>query len=201
MPGGGGRVHWSTYSSGGSPLFASCRWGPWRRHGAMVREGTVLTTLGATPRPTVSRRSHSPRPHLSSVSHAAGDEALQAFAGLLTTSPGPRHRSPLWWRGIRRLARRPRRARAVEVAERTRERTESTIIPLGPGQTGRLTVTIGIALLPDDGTNHAGLLKAADEALYRAELGGRNRIVAGTTQAMPSPKPARRPRRRPSEAA
>lgn len=90
---------------------------------------------------------------------------------------------------------------ALEVAERIRERTEATIIPLGPGQTGRLTVSIGIALLPDDGTDRAVLLKAADEALYRAKVDGRDRVVTRTTQTMPSPKPARRPRRRSTEAA
>jgi diguanylate cyclase (GGDEF)-like protein len=66
---------------------------------------------------------------------------------------------------------------AAEVAERIRERTESTIVPLGPGSTGRLTVSIGIAAAPIDGAQRVTLLKAADEALYRAKLGGRNRVV------------------------
>jgi diguanylate cyclase (GGDEF)-like protein len=41
-----------------------------------------------------------------------------------------------------------------------------------------LTVSVGIALLvPDDG--YATLFKRADEALYAAKAGGRNRVVAG----------------------
>ena len=71
-------------------------------------------------------------------------------------------------------------AGAAEVAERIRERTETTIIPLGPGVTGRLTVSIGIAIAPEDGTERSILLKAADAALYRAKLAGRNRVVTRT---------------------
>ncbi|HEY3165227.1 MAG TPA: diguanylate cyclase, partial [Candidatus Limnocylindrales bacterium] len=41
----------------------------------------------------------------------------------------------------------------------------------------RLTVSIGIAAAPIDGAQRVTLLKAADEALYRAKLGGRNRVV------------------------
>jgi len=63
------------------------------------------------------------------------------------------------------------------VAERIRERTETTIIPLRPGLTGRLTVSIGYAVAPDDSTERVLLVKAADDALYRAKLAGRNRVV------------------------
>ena len=66
---------------------------------------------------------------------------------------------------------------AREVAERIRERTEATIIPLGPGSTGRITVSIGIAAAPADGVERMVLLKAADEALYRAKQAGRNRVM------------------------
>ena len=110
--------------------------------------------------------------------HPAGDEALRVFAHVLASSirepdlaaryGGEEFAVYLAGAGA---------AEAAEVAERIRERTESTIIPLGPGQTGRLTVSIGVAVTPDDGTERALLMKAADDALYRAKLGGRNRVV------------------------
>ncbi|MBI2782244.1 MAG: GGDEF domain-containing protein [Chloroflexi bacterium] len=110
--------------------------------------------------------------------HPAGDEALRVFAQLLGTSireqdvaaryGGEEFAVYLAGLGM---------TEAAEVAERVRARLESTIIPLGPGKTGRLTVSIGISVAPDDGSELVTLLRAADEALYRAKLGGRNRVV------------------------
>jgi diguanylate cyclase (GGDEF)-like protein len=110
--------------------------------------------------------------------HPAGDEALRVFAHLLASSirepdlaaryGGEEFAVYLSGAGA---------AEAAEVAERIRERTETTIIPLAPGLTGRLTVSIGYAVAPDDGDERVLLLKAADDALYRAKLAGRNRVV------------------------
>ena len=111
--------------------------------------------------------------------HPAGDEALRAFAHLLTSSIRE-HDVAARYGGEEFAVFLPglNAGAAIEVAERIRVRTESTIIPLGPGLTGRLTVSIGIAAAPDDGAQRVGLLKAADEALYRAKLAGRNRVVS-----------------------
>jgi diguanylate cyclase (GGDEF)-like protein len=110
--------------------------------------------------------------------HPAGDEALRAFAHLLRASIREQdiaaryggEEFAVYLPGLTASA-------AAEVAERIRVRTESTIIPLAPGLTGHLTVSIGIAVAPDDGSQQVMLLKAADEALYRAKLAGRNRVV------------------------
>jgi len=134
--------------------------------------------------------------------HPAGDEALRVFAHLLASSIRDEdiaaryggEEFAVYLNGLDEPA-------AIEVAERIRERTETTIVPLGPGKTGRLTVSIGIALAPDDGIDRTMVLKAADEALYRAKLGGRNRVVSriGPTDALPvEAKPA--PRRRAASA-
>jgi diguanylate cyclase (GGDEF)-like protein len=111
--------------------------------------------------------------------HPAGDEALRAFAHLLASSVRD-HDVAARYGGEEFAIFLPGLSASVaaEVAERIRERTESTIIPLGPGSTGRMTVSIGIAVAPDDGTQRVTLLKAADEALYRAKLAGRNRVVS-----------------------
>ena len=42
---------------------------------------------------------------------------------------------------------------------------------------GRLTVSAGLAAFPEDGTTYEDLLKAADDALYQAKNGGRNRVA------------------------
>jgi diguanylate cyclase (GGDEF)-like protein len=110
--------------------------------------------------------------------HPAGDEALRVFAHVLSSSVRE-HDIAARYGGEEfavYLAGLDGRA-AREVAERIRERTESTIIPLGPGRTAHLTVSIGIAASPEDGNERAMLLKAADEALYRAKLAGRNRVM------------------------
>jgi diguanylate cyclase (GGDEF)-like protein len=114
--------------------------------------------------------------------HPAGDEALRAFAHLLRACIRDNdiaaryggEEFAICLPGTPVMA-------AVEVAERIRERTESTIIPLAPGVTGHLTVSIGVAAAPADGTERLALLKVADDSLYRAKLAGRNRVVARQT--------------------
>jgi diguanylate cyclase (GGDEF)-like protein len=111
--------------------------------------------------------------------HPAGDEALRAFAHILRSSVreqdiAARYGGEEFAVCLPGLT----AAAALEVAERIRERTESAIIPLAPGITGHLTVSIGIAAAPEDGSQRLMLLKVADEALYRAKLAGRNRVVS-----------------------
>ncbi|TAL05932.1 MAG: diguanylate cyclase [Chloroflexota bacterium] len=130
--------------------------------------------------------------------HPAGDEALRTFAHILSSSVRDNdvaaryggEEFALYLPGLDANG-------AREVAERIRERTEATIIPLGPGSTGRITVSIGIAAAPNDGIERMALLKAADEALYRAKQAGRNRVVvqrgwvtdAQTTEPVADPEP------------
>lgn len=49
-------------------------------------------------------------------------------------------------------------------------------IPLANGQTARVSASIGVAYCPQDGTDGSGLLTKADDAMYQAKRGGRNRI-------------------------
>jgi diguanylate cyclase (GGDEF)-like protein len=133
--------------------------------------------------------------------HPAGDEALRSFAGVLRSCmrdgdvaaryggeefavllPGVDPES------------------ALAIAERIRSRTESTIISLAPGLTDRITVSIGIASAPEQGLERVALLRLADEALYRAKAGGRNRIAraGGDAASGPPLAPATRRARRPA---
>jgi diguanylate cyclase (GGDEF)-like protein len=125
--------------------------------------------------------------------HPAGDEALRSFGAVLRSclregDVAARYGGEefaVFLRGAGHDA-----AIGLMVAERIRSRTESTVIPLGPGITDRITVSIGIAAAPDEGVDRATLLRIADEALYRAKEAGRNRVVG---MADPPPASTNRP--------
>ncbi len=71
--------------------------------------------------------------------------------------------------------------RAEEVAERIRIAVESKSFPGGENQpTGRVTISIGVASYPQHAKNGDELINAADEALYEAKRGGRNRVEIAT---------------------
>jgi diguanylate cyclase (GGDEF)-like protein len=67
---------------------------------------------------------------------------------------------------------------AYILADSLRKIIESTLFPI-PGQETPLQVTIsgGVSSLPKDGASTTDILRAADEALYKAKQTGRNRIV------------------------
>lgn len=70
---------------------------------------------------------------------------------------------------------------ATAVAEELRSRVAKEPFPGGERQPlGRLTISVGVASMPDHARDERALVQASDEALYRAKQGGRNRIeVAG----------------------
>jgi len=61
------------------------------------------------------------------------------------------------------------------------ERTEVPHEEMQPG--GRLTISIGVATYPDHAADEVALVRAADEALYRAKQSGRNRAEAANSPA------------------
>ena len=63
---------------------------------------------------------------------------------------------------------------ALELGEKLRETVEETPQP----QAGRITISAGVATYRED-DNGPGLVKRADEALYRAKENGRNRVESG----------------------
>jgi diguanylate cyclase (GGDEF)-like protein len=70
-------------------------------------------------------------------------------------------------------------AGTLEVAEKIRERVASYRFQAGTSILEK-TLSIGVALFPDDGESFWQVLKYADVALYRAKLDGRNRVVRFT---------------------
>jgi diguanylate cyclase (GGDEF)-like protein len=64
------------------------------------------------------------------------------------------------------------------VAERVRESLEEMEIDsVNGGPPLRVTASLGVATMPADGTDLQTLFAAADEALYAAKRGGKNRVV------------------------
>ena len=67
---------------------------------------------------------------------------------------------------------------AVTIAETIRTGILDLGIRHDAGTSGRLTVSIGVTTsYPEHDDDMQGALKLADDALYRAKEGGRNRIV------------------------
>jgi diguanylate cyclase (GGDEF)-like protein len=64
-----------------------------------------------------------------------------------------------------------------DVAMMVAERIGRAIAEVRPAQDGRLTASAGVACYPPDAANGAGLLAAADGALYRAKASGGERAV------------------------
>ncbi|MBU0482737.1 MAG: sensor domain-containing diguanylate cyclase [Proteobacteria bacterium] len=63
-----------------------------------------------------------------------------------------------------------------QLAERVRERI-STMSLQHDGRPVKVTISLGIALFPENGSEKSVLLDQADQALYQAKRGGRNRTV------------------------
>jgi diguanylate cyclase (GGDEF)-like protein len=66
-------------------------------------------------------------------------------------------------------------ASAAVTAERIRAAVMASPIALGSGEI-HVTISLGVAALPPDGRTGPELLAAADQALYAAKRGGRNRV-------------------------
>ena len=69
-------------------------------------------------------------------------------------------------------------AQAEEIAERIRQRLAESHFQLATGATIGATVSIGVAVFPQDANDLAELIHSADLALYQAKAQGRNRVVS-----------------------
>lgn len=118
--------------------------------------------------------------------HPAGDEALRRIAGVLARQV----------RRIDHVARYggeefvmllpetgPEGAEAL--AERIRAAVSAHPTPLGTDLERRLTASLGVATFPADAENAAGLVRAADLALYAAKGAGRDRVARAAAGAAP----------------
>ncbi|MBU1406359.1 MAG: GGDEF domain-containing protein, partial [Proteobacteria bacterium] len=62
------------------------------------------------------------------------------------------------------------------MAERIRQEIEKMVLHSESGPV-RITLSLGLAVYPDHGTDKERLISRADQALYRAKKQGRNRVV------------------------
>jgi diguanylate cyclase (GGDEF)-like protein len=70
-------------------------------------------------------------------------------------------------------------AEAIEIAERLRRTVADARFAAGTADVEiRVTVSIGVASYPEDGSSAVRLIHRADVAVYRAKLQGRNRVVS-----------------------
>jgi len=66
---------------------------------------------------------------------------------------------------------------ALKRAETLRETAAALVLSERGSALGGVTISLGVATYPDHAQRGEDLLKRADEALYRAKRGGRNRTV------------------------
>lgn len=113
--------------------------------------------------------------------HPQGDQLLKGLAGILTSH----------LRGCDLAARyggeefvlllpETTKEAALQIAEGVRARVAEHPFTGGESQPlGRVTVSIGVAGTPEDGSEAAQLLESADQHLYRAKNSGKNKVVGG----------------------
>jgi diguanylate cyclase (GGDEF)-like protein len=111
--------------------------------------------------------------------HRAGDEVLRRVADLL--QEGLPKADLLARYGGEEFAvvfARADRDAAIAVAEKMRAAVESAAIVNGGAESGRVTVSIGVAVFPDDARRIDALVDCADAALFAAKRAGRNQVRA-----------------------
>jgi diguanylate cyclase (GGDEF)-like protein len=120
--------------------------------------------------------------------HLEGDQLLRSLAGILKKSI---RRSDVLARYggeefVLILPATPK-ANARIVGEKIRRFVESYPFKGRDKQPQKkVTLSIGIATFPDDGTDRSSLIQCADLAMYRAKNGGRNRVCIWTDELAPN---------------
>jgi diguanylate cyclase (GGDEF)-like protein len=137
------------------------------KHGHLVGDA-ALRTLAETLTQNIRRSDAKPSYEVDIACRYGGEEfavILPEAASIQGGAAAERIRASIETRG------------AVVVAERIRQEVSKTRID-GAG----LTVSIGVASYPEHGSDPEGLIRMADEALYKAKEAGKNAVVIAGTE-------------------
>ena len=109
--------------------------------------------------------------------HPVGDEVLRVIAAQIRAAVRPTDYAARYGgEEFAVILPETANAGAVTAAEHVRAAVAGAAIPVAPGQALNITVSIGAATFPEDADAEAGLIAAADRALYSAKQSGRNRV-------------------------
>ncbi|MFH1379681.1 MAG: sensor domain-containing diguanylate cyclase [bacterium] len=111
--------------------------------------------------------------------HLVGDAVLKHISSIIQTCAGPVG-SPARYGGeeFSLLLPQTGMAAAKEIGMQLLKTIEQTSFAHEEYTGIRLTVSIGISVFPEDGTQGNQLLSSADSKLYRAKANGRNQVIA-----------------------
>lgn len=108
--------------------------------------------------------------------HAGGDVALKAVAGLIKKGCRSADEPGRWGGEEFVVVVEGTVEDATRVAERIRKTIEEATIQLGKGKTAQVTVTCGVAASTKEGADYKDVVKRASAAVIAGKENGRNRV-------------------------
>ena len=117
--------------------------------------------------------------------HQAGDTLLRAFADLLKRSTrGQDIASRYGGEEFALVLTDSNPAGALKRAEILREEVKKLSVEYAGQVLGSISISVGVAIYPDHGATMSDVMRAADQALYRAKREGRDRAVLWTVESV-----------------